>query len=236
MVEATEDLPALFYPEQPEFYSHTKALAESIVLAANRENGMLIASIHPVALYGSHNDMMSINITNEALKGRAKIRFGTGQYLYDTYYVENCVYAQILLVNALLEAGLSPPLPADQKIDGEAFFVTNDEHIPFWDFQMLVAELVGLPVKKEDPKCIPIWLIMAIAAFQQWVYWVFSLGRKQPMLTTWVDRLTTMKRTVCIEKIKRRLGYKPRFSNREGWMKTLKWALLVLRDGKEGKA
>jgi sterol-4alpha-carboxylate 3-dehydrogenase (decarboxylating) len=44
-----------------------------------------------------------------------------------------------------------------------------------------------------------------------------------------------MERTLCIEKIKTRLGYKPRFSNREGWVKTLEWALPALRGDKGGK-
>jgi sterol-4alpha-carboxylate 3-dehydrogenase (decarboxylating) len=236
MVEATEDLPVLFRPEQPEFYSHTKALAESMVLAANREGGMLTASIRPAALYGPRDNMMSTNLTNQALRGRANIRFGKGQYLYDTCYVENCVDAQILLVQALLQAGPSAPLAADEKVEGEAFFVTNDEHIPFWDVQRLIAELAGLPVQDQELKCIPVWLIMAIASFGQWVYWICSLGRKQPMLTTWVVRLTTMERTLCITKIKKRLGYKPRFSNQEGWVKTLEWALPALRDVERNKA
>jgi sterol-4alpha-carboxylate 3-dehydrogenase (decarboxylating) len=235
MIEATEDLPVLFYPQQPEYYSHTEALAESMVLAANREHVMLTASLRPAALYGPGDEMTSIKLTKQALRGRANIRFGTGQYLYDTCYVENCVDAMMLLVNALLKAGTSPPLPLDQKVEGEASFVTNDEHIPFWDVQRLVAEIAGCPVKDEDIKRIPMWLIMAIAFLGEWAYWVVSLGRKQPMLTQCVLRLTTMERTLCVEKIKRRVGYRPRSSNREGWVKTLEWALPKLRDGKEGK-
>jgi sterol-4alpha-carboxylate 3-dehydrogenase (decarboxylating) len=38
-------------------------------------------------------------------------------------------------------------------------------------------------------------------------------------------RLTTMERTICIDKIKRRLGYTPKISIREGWMKALEWTL-----------
>jgi hypothetical protein len=46
---------------------------------------------------------------------------------------------------------------------------------------------------------------------------------------------TTMERTLCVEKSKKRVGFKPRFPNREGWVRTLEWALPKLRDGKEGK-
>jgi hypothetical protein len=70
-----------------------------------------------------------------------------------------------------------------------------------WNVQRLVAKLAGLPAKDEDLKCIPVWLIMAIAAFGQWVYWILSLEKEQPMLTTWVFRLITMERTLYIEKI-----------------------------------
>lgn len=235
MVEATEDLPVLFYPDQAEYYSHTKALAEKIVLEANRQNGMLTASVRPAALYGAGDGIMTTNITQQALSGRANIQFGNESYLYDTCYVENCTNAQMLIVKALLKASASAPLPADEKIEGEAFFVTNDEHIPFWSVSRLVAELIGTPVKAEEVKSIPIWLMAAFAWIGSWLYWIFSLGRKQPKLTPWVVRLLTMERTLCVDKIKKRLGYKPKFTNREGWEEALKWALPEVNGGKEGK-
>ncbi|EOA86114.1 hypothetical protein ACJQWK_11841 [Exserohilum turcicum] len=225
LVEATEDLPVLFYPDQPEFYSHTKALAEKTVLEANRENGMLTAVVRPAALYGSGDESMTTNMTKQAFTGHANIRVGNEPYLYDTCYVENCTNAQLLLVKALLEASASAPLPADKKVEGEAFFVTNDEHIPFWSLSRLVADIMGKPVKDKQVKQIPIWLMKAIAFTGSWLYWIFSLGRKQPVLTPWVVRLTTMERTICIDKIKARLGYKPSFSNRQGWEKALEWSL-----------
>jgi sterol-4alpha-carboxylate 3-dehydrogenase (decarboxylating) len=55
------------------------------------------------------------------------------------------------------------------------------------------------------------------------------------MLTGWVARLTTMERTLCIEKIKRRVGYRPRFSNREVWVKTLEWAVPEWGMEREGR-
>lgn len=240
LVEATEDFPVLFHPDQPEYYSHTKALAEKTVLAANRENGMLTAVIRPAALYGAGDFIMTTNLTKQAFSGRANIRLGNEPFLYDTCYVENCTHAQLLAVQALLEASNSSQLPADKKIEGEAFFVTNDEHIPFWNLARLVADIMGKPVKDEQVKNLPIWFMKTIAIMGSWLYWIFSLGRKQPALTPWVVRLTTMERTLCIDKIKTRLGYKPKFSNRQGWEKALEWSLPKVKEGasvgKEGKA
>ncbi|CAN9384451.1 unnamed protein product [Alternaria alternata] len=235
MVEATEDQPVLLHPNQPEYYSHTKALAEKMVLAANRENGLLTAVVRPAALYGAGDSIMTTNVTQQALSGRANIQFGHQSYLYDTCYVENCTYAQLLLVKALLDASSSAPLSADKKIEGEAFFVTNDEHIPFWNIARIVSELLGTPVKDDQVKCIPIWLVSMLAWMASWLYWVFSLGHRQPKLTPWVIRLLTMERTLCIDKIKTRLGYRPLFTNRQGWKKSLEWAVEYVKADKGRK-
>ncbi|KAF1846889.1 uncharacterized protein K460DRAFT_402258 [Cucurbitaria berberidis CBS 394.84] len=139
---------------------------------------MLTASIRPATIYGAGDGMMTMYLTSQALNGRAKYRLGTGPYLYDSTYVENGTHAQMLLARALVKAAASAPLSADTKVEGEAFFVTNDEHIPFWDLHRLVAEVAGLPIKDEDVRCIPIWLVMTIVSFAEWTYWIFSLGRK----------------------------------------------------------
>jgi sterol-4alpha-carboxylate 3-dehydrogenase (decarboxylating) len=225
LIQATEDLPVLFYPDQPEFYSHTKALAEKIVLSANREAGMLTASLRPASMYGPWDGIMTTNITNQVLSGRANYRFGTGSYLFDTIYVENCTHAQLLLARALVKAAPLAPPSNDVRIEGEAFVVSNDEPVPFWDVQRLVADIAGLPIKDEDVRCIPIWLVMTVAVLGEWAYWIFSLGKRQPMLKSWGVRIITMERTFRIDKAKQRLGYRPKFSNREGWERALEWAL-----------
>jgi sterol-4alpha-carboxylate 3-dehydrogenase (decarboxylating) len=225
LIEATEDLPVLLYPEQPEWYSHTKALAENIVLSANRERGMLTVSLRPASMYGPGDSIMSKNITNQVLNGRANYRFGTGSWLFDMTYVENCTRAQLLAARALIHAATLAPLPEDTRVEGEAFVISNDEHIPFWDVQRLVADIAGLAVKDDDVRCIPVWLMMTVAIFGEWMYWIFSFGKKQPMLRSWGVRIITMERTFCIDKAKQRLGYKAGFSNRMGWEKTLEWVL-----------
>jgi nucleoside-diphosphate-sugar epimerase len=102
-----------------------------MVLTANRNSGMLTASVRPGALYGPRDNMMSTDVTKSVLGGHAKIRFGTGEYLYDTCYVENCVDAQLLIVNALLKAGPSPPLPASKKIGRRSFLRYERRAYPF---------------------------------------------------------------------------------------------------------
>lgn len=229
MVEGTESDPVLCHPDEPEMYSHTKALAERPVLSANREHGMLTGSIRPATLHGVGDEFMTGNVTKQALTGRANIRFGTGPYLFDITHVGHCTYAQVLLAQALVEAAQPTPLAEDIKVEGEAFVVTIDEYIPFWDLPRLVAELVGCLVKDKNVRCIPIWLIFVIAMINARTHWVFSLGRKQPQLTPRLVRVVTMERTLCIDKIKTRLGYKPKFTNKESWDKAVEWSLPKLK-------
>jgi sterol-4alpha-carboxylate 3-dehydrogenase (decarboxylating) len=223
LVQATEDLPVLFSPDQPAFYSHTKALAETIVLSANRERAMLTGSIRPASLYGPRCKLMTKDLIGAVRKGRANFRFGTGVYLFDNAYVENCAYAQLLLARALVKATASPSLPAETRVEGEAFVISNDEPMPFWDIQRLIADIAGVPIKDEDIRRIPVWLILTIAFLVEWTYWMVFLGRKEPKLKMWGVRLITMERTFSIDKAKKRLGYKPKFSNREGWEKAWEW-------------
>jgi sterol-4alpha-carboxylate 3-dehydrogenase (decarboxylating) len=65
--------------------------------------------------------------------------------------------------------------------------------------------------------------MLSIAFLVEWTYWMVSLGRKEPKLKMWGVRLITMERTFCIDKAKTRLGYEPKFSNREGWEKAWEW-------------
>ena len=55
LIRATENQPVLTTPDQqPEYYSQTKAIAENMVIAANRAQGseILTASIRPVMMSG----------------------------------------------------------------------------------------------------------------------------------------------------------------------------------------
>ncbi|KAF2657161.1 NAD(P)-binding protein [Lophiostoma macrostomum CBS 122681] len=184
LVDATEELPVLHYPEQPEYYSHTKALAEEIVLAANRGAGrMLTVSIRPATLYGEGDGIITTNLCKQALSGRARFHFGHGKNLYDVAYVENCTYAQMLAAEALLRASTTDPLPKESRVEGEAFHVTDGVHVPFWGLQRLVAKIAGRPVQEEDARSVPRWLVMLAVMVAEWLYWLLTLGKKQPTVT-----------------------------------------------------
>ncbi|KAH8812906.1 hydroxysteroid dehydrogenase [Xylogone sp. PMI_703] len=224
LCNVTESLPVLFHPQQPEQYAHTKALAERIVLDANRVNNMLTVAIRPTTIYGEGDLLLTANLCRTAYTGRARNQLGDGKNLMDVTYAGNVAYAQILAARALISV---PPSSAmllqSRRVDGEAFFVRNNERYTFWEINRIASRIAGYPIKKEDIRVIPLWLIMIISFLSQWLFWIFTLGKKEPLLTTRVIRLVTIERTFSINKIEERLGYKAPYATEEGLERAIGW-------------
>jgi len=222
--DVTESLPVLFSPQQPEHYAHTKALAEKLVLDANRVGGMLTVAIRPTTIHGEGDLLVTANLCRNAYTGKARNQLGEGKNLMDVTYVGNVAYAHFLAAQTLVKASSAPSaLPETERVEGEAFFLRNKERYPFWEITRIAARMAGYPVRKEDVRVIPLWLVMIFAFLAEWLIWGFTLGRKEPLLTTRVVRLTTIDRTFCIDKIEERLGYRARVSTEEGLERAVGW-------------
>lgn len=220
-----EDAPVLFHPQQPEAYAHTKAVAETLVMQANRVGGMLTAAIRPTTIYGEGDLLVTAELCRTAYTGKAKFQFGDGRNMNDVTYVGNLAYAEVLAAKALVAASASPAsaLPEAKRVEGEVFFLRNDERYPFWEINWMASRIAGYPVRKEEVWAFPRWLVMTCAFLVQWLVWAVTLGRKDVIVTPKVVRLVTMDRTFCIDKIKERLGYRPRFTTEEGLQRAVGW-------------
>lgn len=148
-------------PQQTELYSHTKALAEELVLKANNIGGIRTCAIRPAGMFGEGDRTTIGNIIGSAKEGKNKIQIGDNSKLFDWTYVGNNVYPQLLAARALLRSHTEPQ-PDDRKVDGEAFVITNDNPWPFWDFTRAVGAAAGYPVKKEDVWTIPAGFMWAV--------------------------------------------------------------------------
>ncbi|KAH8647930.1 hypothetical protein BX600DRAFT_389403 [Xylariales sp. PMI_506] len=220
LIDADESLPVLRIPEQHQQYSHTKGIAEQLVLEANRKSGMLTVSIRPSGLFGEGDLMTTKSVIERAMAGKSNTQIGNDDKLFDVTYVGNAAEAHILAAKALLR----DPLPAgDLRVDGEAFNITNGEHLPFWEMSRLFAAEAGYPVQKKDIKVVPVWLAFFMAGIMEWAYWIFTLGTKQPIVNRAGLGYTIMQRTFSIEKARKRLGYEPRVSLQEGMKRGVAW-------------
>ena len=165
---------------------------------------------------------------DRARAGKAKAQIGNNTNLFDITYVGNAAEAHILAAKALLR----DPLPTgDLKVDGEAFFITNGDPRPFWDVARMYATAAGCPVKKEEIKVVPVWLAFFMAGVMEWLYWIFTLGTKQPIMNRRGLSYTIMQRTFSIEKARKRLGYEPKVSLEEGMKRGALWYNKTFSDG-----
>lgn len=225
LVMTDESLPVLQYPAQKRVYTLTKAEAGAEILAANREDGdssMLTVSMRPATVFGEPDTITFGRIVANARKGNSKIQFGPGKNVYNFVYAPNCADAHILAAKALLCAYGKPRSASGMRVDGESF-ITNEEPVPFWDFQRAIAASVGLPVKPEEIRILPIWVAYSMATIAEWFFWICSFGKEQLIITREAVRLTVIERTLSGEKAKRVLGYHPQVTIDEGLARTGKW-------------
>jgi sterol-4alpha-carboxylate 3-dehydrogenase (decarboxylating) len=220
LYDADETLPVLHPPEQKQLYSHTKGLAEELVLAANGTNGMYTTSIRGSGLFGERDLMMTKTAIERARAGKANVQIGDNKNLFDVTYVGNAAEAHILAAKALVT---TPLAKGDMRVDGEAFNITNGDPRPFWDVPRMFAAAAGRPVSKEQIKVMPVWFALTLATVVEWLYWIFTFGTKQPAMTRVGMGYTIIQRTFSIEKARKRLGYRPRVPLTEGMKRGVAW-------------
>jgi sterol-4alpha-carboxylate 3-dehydrogenase (decarboxylating) len=241
MLDADETLPILRYPAQKNVYTLTKVAAEDKVREANRADGdasMLTAILRPASTFGERDYLSFWSIVTKARAGRANVQIGNGENLFSYTYVGNLVDAHILAAEALVRAhGKPSPPPPASRVDGEAFFITNDEDRDwrFWDYQRAAAASVGYPVKKEDIKVIPPSLALVMGFVAEWWVWLTSLGKRQSVLSRQTVRYACIHRTLNCSKAKRVLGYRPKVTMAEAIKKTGAWFMQEAKRAEELK-
>ena len=223
---ADERWPVLRGKAQVEYYSETKAIAEEVVLAANRKDGgMLTVALRPAGIFGEGDVQMFPPILRAYEQGSTNFQLGDGDNLYDFTYVGNVAHAHILAAVALIgtyERGGRPVLDYE-KVDGEAFLITNDQPVYLWDWTRAIWAAAGETRTVAQTWVLPKGLGLMIAGLMDWVYWIGTMGRKKPNLTRRIMNYTTLTRCYSCKKAKERLGYKPVWTLDEGFERTIEW-------------
>ncbi len=217
----TEEAPLLDRSSKSSEYAITKALADTMVLRANCQE-LLTLCLRPPVIYGERDGQLIPGVLAVLRDKKTNIQLGDNTNLYDSIYVGNAASAHITAAKALLTND-TPRL----KVDGEAFFVTDDAPIPFWDFQRKIWAAAGDETPLTKVYVIPAWIGMAIATMVEYLFRVFTLDQKLPPKTLRRDVLqyAFTNRTLCIDKAKERLGYKPLIGTDEGIKRGVQWAL-----------
>ena len=193
-------------------YADSKIAAERHVLEQNGVDGVATCALRPHVVFGPGDGRFLPAVLTQAKAGRLRVQVGRGTWLSDYTYIDNLVDAVVLAHDSLEREGLA------SVAAGEAYFITNGEPMPFWDFVRAVLAELGFPPIKYR---IPGRLVYAIAGLREG----FERLRGQTVLhddglTRFAIRYMCTHHYFSIAKAQRDLGYDPAVSVREGITRT----------------
>lgn len=149
-------------------YPHSKALAESAVLSANKENGLLTCALRPHLIWGPRDEALIPRLLSRARSGRLR-RVGSGNNLVDMIYVENAAAAH-LQASAALNPGSS--------VCGRAYFLSQGEPVLCWEWINEILSLADIPPIQ---KSISLRTAVNLGWICERVWKVFQIERDPPM-------------------------------------------------------
>ncbi|CAI7608561.1 unnamed protein product [Penicillium bialowiezense] len=211
-----EEWPYIRGPSQKEYYSETKADAEELVLKYNKKSPteMLTAAIRPAGIHGEKDTTVTHKILEHGSQASDRVlrmQLGENDNLFDFTYVGNVVYGHLLAGHRLLASydhiagGKGGPLDYE-RVDGEAFNITNDSPVYFWDVTRAMWALIDRIVEPDQVWALPEGLLETVGGLAETVMGLFG---KTPRLTARTVRYSCMTRYYSTEKAKRRLAYAP---------------------------
>ncbi|KAI5295841.1 erg26, C-3 sterol dehydrogenase [Ascosphaera acerosa] len=223
LINVDERWPYVTGELQEEYYTETKALAEELVLLYNEQSPskMLTCAVRPAGIFGERDTTLTRKLLEHGSSASdfvLKMQLGENTNLFDFTYVGNVALCHMLAAEALLatkkrqEDGLAKPLDYE-RVDGEAFNVTNDSPIYFWDMAHAVWGLIGRYVEPGAAWALPEGVMLVLGGVLEQVFGLFG---KQPKLKKREVRYSCMTRYYSCDKAKARLKYAPVVSVDEG--------------------
>ncbi|KAI9693653.1 MAG: hypothetical protein M1822_002924 [Bathelium mastoideum] len=190
-------------------YGYSKGVAEPHVLSANG-NDMATCAIRPSTILGPHSrlgpgDYQLVPQIHACIaKFETPFIIGSGENLYDFSFVTNIADAHVLAIENLLST---------RTAAGEAFFITNQEPVPFRDFMLAVWREFGHipPFQVRIPESLA-WLAGLVA---EWATW-FTVTSALATLSRGSVQDATGTRYASGDKARKILGYHPRIGLQEG--------------------
>ena len=184
--------------ESLDAYTRSKVEAEALALRFVNERGLSLSVVRPGFIYGPRDRTVLPKLL-DALVHKRFFYFGSGEQALNCIYVKNLVQA-IFLAAEVPEA------------IGEVFNVTDGERVSKKRFVGEVARLAGL---KPPTRKIPLWFAWTLAVLME-----RRAKRKNspvpPLVNKARYKFLGLNLDYSIEKARRVLGYKPKFTTEEG--------------------
>ncbi len=205
-----ESMPYASVSQAP--YADSKIAAEKLVLEHNGQHGIATCALRPHVVFGPGDGRFMPALLKQGKSGRLRVQVGRGVWLSDYTYLSNLIDALLLADEALACDG------TNSAAAGQAYFITNGEPMPFWDFVRKVAARLGFPpIKYQAPKS----LVYAIAAVKEGIDTLKGgTLNAEDGLTRFAIRYMCTHHYFSIDKARRDLGYEPKVSIEEGIERT----------------
>jgi nucleoside-diphosphate-sugar epimerase len=187
LVEADETAP--LRPESPALYSSTKAKAEQLVLAANRD-GFETVVVRPRFVWGTGDTTLLPTMTAMVRSGRWAW-IGGGRHLTATTHVDNTVEGLVL--------------GAERGRPGNAYFVTDGAPVVFREF---VSDLLRTQGVEPPTRTLPAPVAGALATIGETAWGALPLPGRPP-ITRFAYWVSSQECTIRIDKAREQLGYAP---------------------------
>jgi nucleoside-diphosphate-sugar epimerase len=202
---ATDETEAL--PRQHvDGYTQSKVEAEELVLRYHREHQVPAVILRPGFIYGPRDRTVLPKLIANLRNGMVRF-IGDGSRALNTIYIGNLVEAAFQAVD-------------HAEAVGQIFNLTDGEAVSKRRFIEAIADGVGLPRPKGVG--VPLWIARAVAWCQEgWARRRHS--PKPPRVTQGRLKFLGLNLDFSIEKARRQLGYKPRFTFDQGMGETVAW-------------
>ncbi|ESO07497.1 hypothetical protein HELRODRAFT_185437 [Helobdella robusta] len=186
------------YAKRPlDCYTQTKIQQEKLVLSANSESLKTIA-LRPHGIFGPRDPHMLPTTARLAAAGKTKFIIGKGINKVDFTYIDNVVYAHVLAAQQLQQK---------PEIAGNAYNITNNEPILFWEFMSRLLKGLGYAAPKYH---LPYYFIYFLAFLVQiFVFIVSPFKTIRPTLTTMTVALAGTHHYYSCEKAASEFNYSP---------------------------
>jgi len=175
-------------------YPATKAESERMALAANGDR-LAVVALRPHLIWGPGDPHLIPRLVDRARKGKLRL-IGRRPNLVDTTFVENAADAHLCALDRLA---------VGSACAGKAYFISNGEPMPLWDFLNRILAVNHLP---PVTRSVPPWLAFGVGALMEMTYRLLRLHGEPPM-TRFVARQLATAHWFDIAAARRDLGYDP---------------------------
>jgi sterol-4alpha-carboxylate 3-dehydrogenase (decarboxylating) len=211
----------------PTSYARVKAASEHLIINFKQRvafsDRTYTGSLRTVVLrmpgiYGPRDRKITPGLLQGTNTLISRLQFGDNKSINEWIYVENAASAHLLAMKALLN-GNAP------SIDGEAFFISDGEPLPFWDFaRKLWATAGDKNVSHPEQRIFCPWApVVALATLVEFLTFFFTFGRIIPPMSRHHLQYMRFGAWWDIGKARERLQYEPLVSTDEGISRTIAW-------------